>query len=183
MFIFLLSKAIAKSINLASNKEFRFETEIKEQELFKFEYHVEKNANVMCNVIDDLSRTILDQQTNFTVAHWSPSRTSTFFFTFKNEGKVPIDIYFRTPDVNTEMHSPIGPITDKDILAEFDNALKRNIQEQRAYLESMNEHEAMTRSTRRIVGYLVLVEILSIAGFIFFLHKKTVMLFEKRHRA
>lgn len=176
----LISLVFAKKIVIQPKKSFKFEVNIKKGELFKFEFHEEKDNKLHCNITDDLNRTLLDSTTNYVVAHWSPNRDATNFFKLENITNAPVNVYFRTPDVNKEMFNAIGPITDKDILAEFDNALKRNIQEQRVYLESMSEHEQMTKSTRKIVGWLVLVEIVSCAGFIWYLHKKTISLFENR---
>ncbi|KAM0677318.1 hypothetical protein BDAP_002181 [Binucleata daphniae] len=181
MLLFSLFPVIfTKKIVLAPKKVFKFEASIKKDELFKFEFHEEKDSKVHCTIIDDLNRTILDTTNNYIVVHWSPNRDSTQFFKFENTTSAPMSIYFRTPDVNKEMFNAIGPITDKDILAEFDSALKRNIQEQRTYLEGMTEHEKMTKNTRRVVGWLVIIEIISCAGFIWYLHKKTISLFENR---
>ncbi|KAM0673371.1 hypothetical protein GVAV_003060 [Gurleya vavrai] len=183
MLFFFINFLLAKQISLAPNKQFKFEVQVKENELFKFEFHEQKNLEMHCLIVDDLNRKLLDTTTNFSVLHWTASRDTIFFITITNNLNQASEILFRTPDVNKEMYSAIGPITDKDLLAEFDSALKRNLQDQRAYLEGMAEHEAMTKSTGRIFGWLVIIEIISCIFFIRHLQKKTLSLFENKRVA
>lgn len=182
LFLILFTFVFSKNITLQSQKTFTFQKTLKKGELFKFEYHEEGNKTPHILIEDDLKRKLLDTTTTFGVIHWSSSRDATFTVKMKNTGNDTMRLYFRTPDVNKELYSAIGPITDKDVLAEFDNALKKNIQDQRNYLDGLKEHEEMTIRIRKMVGWLIFIEIISCGGFIYYLHRKTISMFEKRSR-
>lgn len=183
LFVLLLLTAYTRKVVIQPKTSFIFEKEFKKGETSKFEFHETNKGTPHVTVTDNSGREILNVNTNYEIAYWGVEEDTTYIFKFVNNSSAVMKIYFRTPDVNKELVNALGPITDKDVLAEFDNALRMNIQNQRVYLKGLEEHEKLTIRTRRFISFLVIVEVICCGALIYYLHKKTLALFERKQQA
>lgn len=183
MFFFtFLIVSLARKVVVQPHSSFTFEQEFKKDETAKFEFQEDNKGTPHVTVQDDKGREVVNIMTNYEVMYWGVSADTTYLFKFENKSSKSMKIYFRTPDVNKEIVNALGPITDKDILNEFDNALKMNIKNQREYLIGLNEHEELTKKTRRYISLLVIFEVFCCGALIYYLHHKTLSLFERKQR-
>lgn len=170
-------------LDTGPDSSLEFDKESKANERLKFEYHEENENAPIVRIVDSFDREVAYLDSSYCVLHWAGSTENVYYFKIENQTKKPMSIYMRIPDVDEEVSNALGHITDKDVVAEYEHSLKKSLQDQRSYLERLKEHEDLTVRTRRMVSWLVIVEIVSCCGFIYYLHKRTVALFEKKQRA
>lgn len=186
--MFLLVVLFLKSIfsiilELKQNHSDELRENVKAGYKYRLEYSVDTGDNVLFNVIDNKGRIIGEWNTSYSVIHINTDEDSTLFFNFKNLNPRSIHVRFITPDLDNEVTSTeITKGTSTEIIHKLEDKLKSIIYKTNNYLDRMKLYTDKMASYKWRIRVLMLFELIFCAAMIYFLHRDTVGLFERRRK-
>lgn len=105
-----------------------------------------------------------------------------YSFTLSNQTNQLMDIEFSIVKLNEIGNADVGPINEAEIAAELKESLDGIIVMQKKHLARQVLHEKDLRSSKFLMVFLIGCEISFCTFMVFFVHKKTVEMFEKKRR-
>ncbi|EEQ82134.1 hypothetical protein NCER_101210 [Vairimorpha ceranae BRL01] len=154
---------------------------VKNNTMYKFIYNTFGAKSVEVTLFDDLKRTIGKYTKTNGVIFTRLSSTGFLTIEIKNKNPEKIKFGYRCPDVNKEVQGALGPIKDEDAVAELLSVLENNILSQRRQIEKYENHFNLVTKSKTWVFRFVLFEIFTSIGILYYLHKNTLKMFEKKH--
>lgn len=174
------------SFELKPHEEEIFEETLKAGTLYKLQY-TEKNYNsVKLLFNNDKGLEVGTWNASYSLIHFKAYDASTYIYTFlfKNESKRTLIVEIIVPDLDNELSQNVIS-SDKNIQSvfELENKLKniRTIQTS-DYIERMSLYIKKLSVYKWRIRFVMVLEIVFSMAMVYFLHKDTVGLFERRKR-
>ncbi|ELA47564.1 hypothetical protein VCUG_00887 [Vavraia culicis subsp. floridensis] len=182
-FFILLRAAIAFVFELKPEEERSFEENIKGGLEYRLEYSEKDGKDVALNIRDGKGRDVGEWNTSFSVIHTKSDEDGVFTFMFKNEHNKAVNVKLTVPDLDNEITATtIAKDSNVRSVAELENKLKSIIQQTSEYIERMSVYTKKLAVYKWRIRCFMVLEIIFSMFMVYYLHKDTVGLFERRKR-
>ncbi|KAK6091004.1 hypothetical protein P3W45_000249 [Vairimorpha bombi] len=173
--------SLCRYVELAPKETLTIKDKVTRDTMYKFIYNTFGAKKVLVEMFDPLKRRIGNYKKGSGVIFTKPSHNGLVQIKITNPNSTMMKFGYRCPDVNKEFHGVLGPIKDVDAVSELLIVLENNIKSQRRQLEKYEKHFAMVKKSKKWVFRFVVFEIVSSIIVMYYLHKSTLKMFEKKH--
>lgn len=182
-FLLFLVSLLARKIKIKGYETFTIKDNVTKGQLYKYVINAHEEANITTKLIDPMGREIVSSDDVDCVLHTKIAADGQVKIEVTNWSGKATYIWYRCPDVNKELYGALGPIKDVDLVAELQRVLETVIHSQRNHIKKHELHIKMVEGSRKWVSRVVLLEVIFSCGIIYFLHRRTLNMFEKKRNA
>lgn len=183
LLFFLCKFILCLNFEIPSGGSEIFEENIKAGTLYKLEYNSDTNESILLNIIDNAGNVLDEWNTSFNVVHFKPKNDISITMTFKNLNNKTIKLKLNVPDLDNEStDANVSGVSNIQSVHELEQNLKSIIIKTSDYTEKMKIFSNKMASYKWKIRVFMGLELLFCAGMIYFLHKNTVGLFERRRK-
>lgn len=179
-FLFLVGLTFCRYVTLGPKEVFTFKDRATKDSMYKFIYRAFDSTSVNVSIFDPNLTKITTTDDPYGVIYTRLNSDGYITIRVANPTKETMKFGYKCPDVDKELQGPLGPIKDVDSVGELQSCLENIIKTQRAHIISYQKHTEMLDRSRKWVFKLVIVEIVSSAVIMYFLHKSTLDMFNKK---
>lgn len=160
-----------------------FEENLKAGTHFRLEYSTSGGENLLLNIIDSKGRIIDEWNTSFSVIHIKADEDMQITMTFKNLNSSLVKLKLNVPDLDNEAtEAVVSNAANIQSVHELEQKLKSIIIKTTDYTEKMEQFSEKMNSYKWKIRIFMIFELLFCASMIYFLHRDTVGLFERRRK-
>ncbi|KAF9764215.1 hypothetical protein NGRA_0736 [Nosema granulosis] len=178
--LFLIGLAFCRYVVLEPKEVFTFKDKATKDTMYKFIYRAFDSSNVGVAVYDPNMFKITTSDDPYGVIYTKLNSDGFITIRVTNPTKQTMKFGYKCPDVDKELQGPLGPIKDVDSVGELQSCLENIIKTQRTHIKKYQKHTEMLDRSRKWVFKLVLLEIVSSAAIMYYLHKSTLDMFNKK---
>ncbi|WUR02417.1 transmembrane EMP24 domain-containing protein [Vairimorpha necatrix] len=179
LFFFIFS--LCRYVEINPKDSLFMKLKVTKDEMFKFIYNTFGNNKVNVVVYDNMDRKIGQYVKSSGVVYTKPLISGHFKIEIFNKSKEKMKFGYRCPDVNKEMQGALGPIKDVDAVSELISVLENNISAQRRQFAKYENHFELVKKSKSWVYRFVIFEIFTSLAIMYYLHKNTIKMFERKH--
>lgn len=181
MFSFILS-ILSLEYTLEPHETLELIEFVKDGELFKFEFYEKEEKNIKVVIKDENGNVVGKYDDIYAVIHTKANGNKKFYIQITNMSKENLTVSFRAPDVKKEVSGPLGPVEGVDPVHEMENVLKKNIMNQRKYLENQRKSiKKIENNSKRLIWFFIFEVCFCIALGVYY-QNDIMNVFEKKTR-
>lgn len=160
-----------------------FYENIKQGTQYRLEYGCDTGENILLNVIDSKGRVLGEWNTSYSIIHFKPEETIDITMTFKNLNNKAVNLKLIVPDVDNETtETDVTSATSIQSVYEYERRLKSIILKTTDYTDRMNVFSEKMNAYKWKIRVFMFLELIFCSLMIYFLHRDTVSLFDRRKK-
>lgn len=180
-FFLYLVLSFCRYVELNPKEVLTIKDKVIKDTMYKFIYNTFGAKKVTVEFFDTLQRKIGNYTKGSGVIYTRPSHDGLVLIKITNPNSNLMKFGYKCPDVNKEIQGALGPIKDVDAVGELLSVLENNIKSQRRQILKYEDHFKLVRNAKKWVFRFVMFEIASSIGIMYYLHRSTLKMFEKKH--
>lgn len=181
--LLLLKTILCLTFELKPFEEESFEEKLKSGVLYKLQYSEKDGNDVVLNITDDKGREIGSWNTSYSVIHTRAEEDLKLNILFKNVTKKLVSVKLTVPDLDNEQtETSITKDNNVQSVAELEEKLKSIIEKTTEYIERMSSYTKKLAIYKWRIRCFMVLEIIFSMAMVYYLHRDTVGLFERRKR-
>ncbi|KAF7683104.1 hypothetical protein TCON_1683 [Astathelohania contejeani] len=180
LFLFFI-QIFSYRVTIKPNSKFEVEQTFAKGDRFKLEYQVESHGNALTELRDPRFRMIGSFKEDYNVMYSEATEEGPFSVIFYNVSRSDIKVYFVFENVLENTIDPYGG-SEFEVLENFERALKENINSQSKHISRQEKHNRLAKKSKKWVRTVMIFEAIFSMAMIYFLHKQTIRLFDKKTR-
>ncbi|KRH95226.1 hypothetical protein M153_110003497 [Pseudoloma neurophilia] len=182
-FTILFKTILSLNFEMAPNNDEVFYENIKAGVQYRLEYSTDSGDALLCNIIDNRGRIIGEWNTSYTVVHFKAEDDMSFTLTFKNLNNKAVKLKLQVPDLDNEStDAVVTSAANIQSVYEFERRLKSIILKTTDYTERMNIFSEKMNAYKWKIRIFMGLELIFCGCMIYFLHRDTVRLFDRRRK-
>lgn len=150
---------------------------------YRLEYSSDTGDNILLNIIDNKGRILGEWNTSYSIVHFKAEENMEITITFKNLNNKAVKLKLLVPDLDNETtETDITSAASVQSVYEYERRLKSIILKTTEYTDRMNVFSEKMNAYKWKIRVFMALEVVFCVFMIYFLHRDTVSLFDRRRK-